>query len=197
MSTNTIELAKFSVLASQTVTSTGATVVAKDVGVHPGSAITGFPPGIKHSLQGNAGIAMAELKELFSQLSLLPTSKDHLTEKNLGGVTLPPGVYKFDSSAELTGTLTLDGTSNPKGLFVFVTGSTLKTASNATVVLKNGAIPENVSWVVGSSATLGTNTKFVGNIMAKISATLTTGTDLVGSVWAIDGAVTLDSNVVG
>jgi hypothetical protein len=109
-----------------------------------------------------------------------------------GAVTLSPGVYCFDSSAQLTGTLTLSS----NGVYVFQMGSTLTTASNSSVVLANGATAANVFWQVGSSDTLGTNTVFVGSIFALISDTVTTGASVNGRIFALTGAVTLDSNAI-
>src|ERR1700728_561628 len=121
-----------------------------------------------------------------------------LTGQNLGGRTLPPGVYFFASSAQLTGALTLNNLGNPNAVFVFQIGSTLTTASASSVIFTNSLPDSNVYWQVGSSATLGTGTAFEGNILALSSITLTTGTTIgCGSALAINGAVTLDSNVIG
>src|SRR5207248_10364506 len=105
-------------------------------------------------------------------------------------VVLPPGVYCFKSSAQLTGQLTLDG----NGVYVFQIGSTLTTATNSSVVLNNGAQCGNVFWQVGSSATLGTGTAFLGNLIAFTSDTVTHGVNVAGRVFARGGAVTLDTN---
>jgi type VI secretion system secreted protein VgrG len=118
-----------------------------------------------------------------------------LTGQDLGGLTLTPGVYKFDSSAQLTGQLTLNLLGDPNSLFVFQIGSTLTTASNSSVITSNGAECCNIYWQVGSSATLGTTTDFLGNILADQSITLTTGADIIdGRALALNGAVTLDDN---
>src|SRR4029077_17131484 len=120
-----------------------------------------------------------------------------LTGQNLGGKTLTPGVYCFASSAQLTGALTLDAQGDANAVFIFKIGSTLTTASASSVVLINGGSPNNVFWQVGSSATLGTTTAFVGNIVALTSITLTTGVVVSGRVLARNGAVTMDTNTVG
>ncbi len=119
-----------------------------------------------------------------------------LTGQDLGGLTLTPGVYCFSSSAQLTGNLTLDAQGNSQALFVFQIGSTLTTATNASVVVINGGQDCNVSWQVGSSATLGTATAFVGNILALTSITLNTTASVSGRVLARNGAVTLDNNAI-
>jgi len=108
----------------------------------------------------------------------------------LGAVTLSPGVYCFNTSAQLAGTLTLNG----GGVYVFKMGTTLTTASNSSVVLAKGATAGNVFWQVGSSATLGTNTAFEGSILANISDTITAGASVTGRVFALTGAVTLSGN---
>jgi len=120
----------------------------------------------------------------------------NLTGQDLGGLTLSPGVYCFSSSAQLTGTLTLDAQGNGNALFVIQIGSTITTASNSSVLLINGGQACNVFWQVGSSATLGTDTAFVGNILALTSITLTTGADVSGRALARNGAVTMDTNNV-
>jgi hypothetical protein len=129
-------------------------------------------------------------------MGLSPTGT--LTGKDLGGMTLTPGVYFFASSAQLTGTLTLNNLGNPNALFVFQIGSTLTTASNSSVIFSNSLADRNVFWQVGSSATLGTTTSFQGNILALTSIPLDTGATIgCGSALARNGAVTLDSNVIG
>jgi len=119
-----------------------------------------------------------------------------LTGQDLGGLTLTPGVYHFDSSAQLTGTLRLDNSTNPNAVFVFQVGSTLTTASSSSVVLTGGP-DDNVFWEIGSSATLGTSTAFEGNILALTSITLNTRASIgCGSALARNGAVTLDTNFI-
>lgn len=155
----------FAVLGGSTVTSTGATVITGDLGVSPGSAITGFPPGTVNGTihAGNALAAQAHSDALIAYNTLLGmTGATDLTGQDLGGLTLTPGTYNFNSSAQLTGTLTLDGQglSNPE--FVIQIGSTLTTASASSILLINGAIYDNIFFQVGSSATLGTETDFSG-----------------------------------
>ena len=115
---------------------------------------------------------------------------------DIGGRTLPPGVYRSASSIGLTGALTLDGHGDPIAVFVFQAGSTLTTASASQVMLVNGARSCNVFWQVGSSATLGTASTFRGNILALTSITVTTGVTIDGRVLARNGAVTLDSDTI-
>ncbi len=121
-------------------------------------------------------------------------STANLTGQNLGGLSLTSGVYTFSSSAQLTGALTLNGQGDPNSLFIFQAGTTLTTASASTVVLIGDAQACNVFWQVGSSATLGTTTNFVGTILALTSVTLNTGANVQGRALARNGAVTLDSN---
>jgi hypothetical protein len=188
----------YSVLAGSAVTNTGPTVLSGDLGISPGTAISGFPPGVALGAthQTDAAAAQAQLDALAAYNALAgyaPTQ--NLTGQDLGGLTLTPGVYKFDSSAGLTGSLTLNLLGNPNSLFIFQIGSTLTTASNSSVITSNGSNCCNVFWQIGSSATLGTNTDFRGNIIALTSITLTTGADIVdGRALALNGAVTLDTN---
>ena len=190
----------FAVLGASTVTNTGPTIITGDLGVSPGTSITGFPPGTVtggsiHAGDATATTAQADAHTAYAALIAEPCGTN-LTGQTLGtspaAVTLSPGVYCFNSSAQLTGTLTLNG----NGVYVFQMGSTLTTASNSSVVLANGATAGNVFWQVGSSATLGTNTVFVGSLLALISDTVTTGTSVAGRVFALTGAVTLDSNAI-
>ena len=197
----------FSVLAGSAVTNTGATVISADagqggnLGLSPGTAVTGFPPGIvtppgtQHVTDAEAAQAQADLTTAYNTAAGLPCDVD-LTGQDLGGMTLTTGVYCFSSSAQLTGTLTLDAQGNPDAVFIFQIGSTLTTASNSSVVLVNGAQACHVFWQVGSSATLGSNTAFSGTVMALASITLVTGADVEGRLLARNGAVTLDTNQI-
>ncbi len=195
-------LVGFGVLAGSTITNTGPSVIAGDIGVSPGAAVVGFPPGtvtppgVIHAADAVALQAQVDLSAAYLNLLSRPTTVD-LTGQNLGGLTLIPGVYNFASSAQLTGLLTLNGLGNPNSVFIFNIGSTLTTASASVVSLINGAQGGNVFWRVGSSATLGTTTSFNGDILAQSSITLNTGTVIdCGAAWARSGAVTLDTNTI-
>ena len=142
-----------------------------------------------------AQAAQAAASNAYKAAAALTPTVD-LTGKDLGGLTLRAGVYKFSSSAQLTGTLTLDGQNNPSAQFVFQIGSTITTASAAKVVLINGAQACHVLWNIGSSATLGTGTSFQGDVLAITSITVTTGVSNVGTLVALGAAVTLDTNKV-
>jgi archaellum component FlaG (FlaF/FlaG flagellin family) len=197
--------ATFAVLGGSTVTNTGTSVINGDLGVTPGSAVTGFPPGIVvppgviHRADAVARQAKSDTVIAYNDLASRARTAT-LTGLNLGGLTLTPGVYFFAGSAQLTGALTLDFQGNPDALFVFQIGSTLTTATNSSVVMINGGGPLQsceVYWKVGSSATLGTTTSFVGNIVALTSISLNTGANIVGGrALARNGAVTLDTNVI-
>jgi len=185
-----------------TVTNTGLSVISGDIGLSPGSSITGFPPGVVtagstiHIDDAVAVQAKTDLTAAYNTLIALPCQTD-LTGTDLGGLTLTPGKYCFSSSAQLTGSLILDGQGNPSSLFVFQMGSTLTTASNSAVLLLNNAMSCNIFWLMGSSATLGTSTSFVGNLLATASITLTTGVSIEnGRALAMIGAVTLDTNTI-
>jgi uncharacterized protein with beta-barrel porin domain len=190
----------FGVLAGSTVTNTGSTVINGNVGVSPGSAITGFPPGIVngtiHAADAVALQAQSDNTIAYNVLAGRPITTN-LTGQDLGGKTLIAGVYGFNTSAQLTGTLTLNGQGNPNSVFIINIGSTLTTASGSSISLINGAQGGNVFFRVGSSATLGTSTSFTGDILALTSITLNTSAKIIcGDALAQNGAVTLDSNTI-
>ena len=189
--------AMFEILASSTVTNTGATAITGQLGVSPGTTATGFPPGTisgaEHLGDATAATAQVDLTSAYNGLVARPFNVD-LTGQDMGGMTLTPGVYKFSSSAAITGTLTLDAQGNSAAVWVFQIGSTLTTASSAAITLVNGAVAGNVFFQVGSSATLGTSTAFKGNILAQTSITLNTGASIVGRALARGGAVTMNDN---
>lgn len=189
----------FAVLGGSEVTNTGPTVITGNLGVNPGTAITGFPPGIVlgtiHGANAVTLQAQSDLTIAYNSLVGLPCDFD-MTGMDLGGRTLTTGIYCFDTSAGLTGTLTLDAEGNPDATFIFQVGSTLTTATGSRVVMINEGNPCNVFWQVGSSATIGTATEFAGNIVALASISLTTGATLVGRALARNGAVTMDTNTI-
>jgi hypothetical protein len=190
--------ASFAVLGGQTVTNTGPTVVTGDLGVSPGTAITGFPPGVVsgtiHAGDAVASQAQAAVVSAYNELAGRTCTAN--VSGDLSGLTLTPGVYCASSSLGLSGTLTLDAQGNPNAVFIFKIGSTLTTASGSNVNLINNAAPCNVFWQVGSSATLGTNSDFAGSILALTSITATTGASIAGRVLARNGSVTLDTSEV-
>lgn len=189
----------FAVLGGSTVTNTGPTIVGGDLGLSPGSAVTGFPPGIvngtQHITDGVALQAQNDAATAFNTLAGLACDFN-LTGQDLGGLTLVPGVYCFATSAQLTGPLVLDALGNASAVFVFQIGTTLTTAGGSTVSVINGGSACNVFWQVGTSATLGTATAFAGNVLASASITATTSANVQGRLLALNGAVTMDSNLV-
>ena len=191
----------FSVLAASTVTSTGGTTVNGDLGLSPGTAVTGFPPGIVngtiHAGDPAAALAQVDLTSAYNDAAGRTVGAIGVAG-NLGGQTLAPGLYKSTSSLEISsGDLTLDALGDPNAIFIFQMASTLTTTSGRQVILSGGAKAANVFWQVGSSATLGTTSVFKGNILAFASITVTTGAAVEGRLLARSGAVTLDSNTVG
>ena len=189
----------FAVLGGSAVTSTGNSVLNGDLGVAPGTAITGFGPGIVNGTT-YAGVpfaahAQADVLTAYNTLAGEMALAD-LTDQDLGGLILAAGAYHFNTSAQLTGILILDAQGDSNARFIFQIGSTLTTATSASVLLINGAQAGNVFWQVGSSATLGTGTAFDGNILADQSITFNYQASLSGRAFAMNGAVTMDDNVI-
>jgi hypothetical protein len=193
--------ASFGVLAGTTVTATGGATVSGNVGVSPGTSITGFPPGTVvngalHSADATAAAAEAALLTAYNDAagrSLAPVT----VAGNLGGQTLTPGLYKSTSSLAISsGNLTLNAQGNPNAVFIFQIASTLITSSGLQVILSGGANSANIFWQVGSSATLGSTSVFDGTIMALTAITLNTGATLNGRALALNGGVSLDNNPI-
>jgi hypothetical protein len=192
----------FAVLGGSTVTNTGTpTVVTGDLGVSPGAAITGFPPGqvvsgSKHSADPTAATAQSDATTAYNDAASRVIPVPVVKNGDIGGQTLTPGIYKASSSLGITGTVTLDGQNQVNPVFIFQIASALTTAPNSSVKLINGAGACNVIWQIGSSATLDTGTTFNGTILALASITLNTGAVLNGRALAQNGAVTMDNNLV-
>lgn len=198
--------AHFAVLGATAATNSGSTMLTNDLGVSPGSSCTGFSApctdgsgtlaGTIHladaaAMQAQANVANAYT---FAETQACTTTFAPITD--IGGMTLTSGVYCFPSSSAVTGTLTLDAQNNPTAVFIFKIGSTLITASESKVVLINRAQPSKVFWQVGSSATLGTTTSFAGSIMALTDITAMTAATSSCGLYALHGAITLDSNII-
>ncbi len=190
----------FAVLGASTVTNTGPTIVQGNLGVSPGSSVTGFPPGVVSgaiftTTNSLAATAQGEANAASINAGQQPCDVT-LTGQDLGGLApLTPKVYCFASTATLTGQLTLDGTGDPNGIFIFKIGTALDATPGSRVVLIN-VNPCNIFWQVGSAATLDTTASFAGNILAGTSITLLTGASSNGGLFALTGAVTLQSNNV-
>ena len=188
----------FAVLAGSTATNTGFTVVTGNLGVSPGLAVTNFPPGIVTGTSYSGGAvplqAQNDVTTAYNDLAGRPCDTD-LTGQDLGlQPPLTAGVYCFTSSAQLTDDLTLDAEGDPAAVFIFQIASTLTTASNARVLMINSGRDCNVFWQVGSSATLGTDTTFVGNILALANIALGTNANISGRALARTAAVNMDDN---
>ncbi|MBL0204749.1 MAG: DUF3494 domain-containing protein [Candidatus Microthrix sp.] len=187
----------YAVLAGSTVTNTGPSVINGDLGLSPGSAVTGFPPGLVNDFQH-----IEDVEALQAKIDLVTAYDDAAgrtpatsVATELGGTTLLPGVYT-GATLGITGTLTLDAGGDAAAVFIIKTDSTLITATDSAVNLINGANPCNVFWQVSSSATLGTRTAFQGTILAFTSISADMGATVEGRLLARNGAVTLDNNVI-
>jgi len=199
---------EFTVLAGSTVTNTGATVISADagiggnLGVSPGSAVTGFPPGVVtppgsiHAGDATAGTAQTAAGAAYTDAAGRTPDVVFTPVHDLVGQTFTAGVYNDPSSLALSGNVTLDGEGNPDAVFIFQAGSTLGTSSSSQVLLTNGAQACNVFWAVGSSATLGADSAFSGTILAQTSATVGDSASIEGRVLAGSGAVTLANDTV-
>ncbi len=190
----------YAVLAGSSITNTGMTNITGDMGLSPGTSVTGFPPGI---LTG--GQHVNDLSATQAKLDLTTTYNNCVGRilnpvtlvGNIGGLTLPPGLYKSTSGLSISsGDLTLDAKGDANAIWIFQIASTLTTSTNRKVILSGGAKAANVFWQVGSSATLGTTSVFKGNIMADQSITMNTGASLEGRAFARVGAVTLNGNTI-
>ena len=192
----------YSVLAGSTVTNTGPSVLVSSIGLSPGSAVTGFPPGSVTTPGtidiSNPAAVTAKGNLTTAYLDSAGRSVTAVVTADLSGLELGPGVYSAGAKAPLalTSTLTLNGGGDNNAVFIFQTDSTLITSSSSVVNLINGANACRVFWQVGSSATLGTNSIFAGSILALTSITATTGAAIEGQLLAQNGAVTLDTNTI-
>ena len=194
----------FAVLAGAGVTNTGPTVITGDLGTSPTASVTGFitvdggpgtVSGTIHQADATAATAKTDLTAAYNDAAGRTTGAVSVSG-DLTGLTLTPGLYKSTSSLLITGAVTLNALGNQNAVFIIQMASTLTTGSGSQVILAGGAKASNIIWQVGSSATLGTNTKFKGTIMAATSITLNTGARIDGRALAQSGAVTLDTNVI-
>jgi hypothetical protein len=190
----------YAVLASSTITSTGATHLTGDLGISPGTSLTGFPPG---TITGTKNVTVPGAPGAEANLTLAYDNAAGRTNcpvtiaGNIGGQTLTPGLYKSTSSLAISsGDLTLSGGGNPNGVFIFQVASAFTTTSGRQVILSNGAQAGNVFWQIGSSATLGTTSVMVGTVMAHDSVSMLTGSVLTGRAMAETGEVSLADSTI-
>ena len=187
----------FAVLAGSEITNTGTTIIDGDVGLYAGSAFTGQDTAIiSGEVHIGDAVAIEAKTDLETAYNDAVSRDENIFDSELGGKTLTSGVYSSETSFQITGTLTLDGENDPDSVFIFQAGSTLTTGAYSRVELINGASCDNVFWQVGSSATLGTNSTFLGSILAYTSITANTGAEIQGRLLAMNGAVTLDNNTI-
>lgn len=193
-SVNLGSAASYALLAASTITSTGLSTANGDLGVSPGTSITGFPPGVftgtKHLGDPASAAAEADAGTAYGQAAGLPCGTV-LSGQDLGGKTLFPGVYCFATSAAINGVLTLDAQGAANAIFVFQIGTTLTVTTNSQVLLVGGARACAVTWQVGSSATLNLGAAFAGNVIAKASVSVLDNVVVQGGLYALSGGVSL------
>jgi hypothetical protein len=186
------------VLGNTTVTCDDLGSIGGDVGVAPGTSITGFPPcgltGALHAGDAYAQSAHNSLATAYGQVAGMICAVSVTTD--LGGQTLQPGVYCSSATQAITGEVFLDALGDPNATFVIQSTTTLLTAAGSRVTLLNGAQSKNVYWAVGSSATLGAGSFIRGNILAFTSITVGSNVTMVGRALAVGGAVTLGTSDV-
>lgn len=188
----------FSILAATTVTNSGGTTIIGDLGLYPGTSVTGFPPGtisgVSHITDAAASIAKTDANDAFICLNSLSSTGS--VGADIGGTTITPGVYSVTSSLAITGTVILDGGGDPDSVFIFKIPTTFIPAANASVSLINSAQAGNVYWIVGSSATLSVNSTTYGNVIALTSIAIETAAKLSGRAIALTGAITIASSYI-
>jgi hypothetical protein len=191
---------QFAILGAATVTNTGTTTIGGDIGVYPGTSITG-QASIVHSGEVHAtdAVAQSAQADLVRAYNILRSQSftSNLSGQNLGNRTLTPGVYRYDSSADLTGILNLDALGDSNAMFIFQIGSALTTASASIINVLNADSTSGIFFQVGSSATLGSGSVFAGNILADQSVSFNTSASLLcGRAFGLHAAVTMDSNTI-
>lgn len=193
-------LSNFAVLAGVSISGSGSNVVTGDLGVSPGTSVTGFPPGTLngsiHAADVAASQAMADLATAYGDAVSRSVGRVTIAG-DLGGLTFTAGLYRSTSSlAILSGDLILDAKGDANAVFIFQMASTLTTGAGRQIILNGGAKAYNVYWLVGTSATLGSGSAFKGSILADQSITLNTGATVNGRLLARFGSVTLQSNTI-
>lgn len=188
----------YGVLAGSAISNTGPTIINGDLGLSPGTSVTGFPPGtvngVQHVADAPAANAKADLKIAFDDAAARGPA--NAVTGDLGGRLLKAGVYRSASTLGLTGELTLDAEGDPNAVFIIQAGSSLTTATASRVTLVNGAQPCNVVWSVGSSATLGASTAFSGTVLAQTSITMDDAVVVQGRALARTGAITMINDTI-
>jgi len=172
-------------------------MVTGDIGVSPGTAVTGFPPGVQNgSMRDGDPVAAQAQTDLGTAIGIASgRSNPVLLPVEIGGDTYTPGLYMSGAALGITaGNLTLDAKGDPNAVFIFQIGSTLTTSASNQIILAGGAKPANIFWQVGSSATLGGGSVFQGNLLAAVSITVNSGATVDGRLLAQGGAVTLVDN---
>jgi hypothetical protein len=188
----------YALLAASTITNVGASVITGNLGLYPGTSVTGFPPGIITGRRDvtNTSAHAAQTAALAAYIDLqgrTPATTQGPGNIDIGGTSVAPGVHAYTSSLAITGTVTLNGTSS--SVWIFQVGSTLTANAGSVVLLTGGALAKNVFWQVGSSATLDATSTFAGTVIAQASVSLAgaAGTNVAGQLMALTGAVTISN----
>jgi hypothetical protein len=187
----------FGVLAGQSVSNSGASMVSADLGVWPGNTLTGAPgvSGTTHLGDPTAQSAQGALTAAYNDAA--GRAAGSTLNGDLGGMTLAPGVYKATSSMEITSAdVTLDAGGNSNAVYIFQIASSFTVGVGRQVILSGGADSSRIFWQVGSSATLNSNSNVSGNILALTTISMGTGATLNGRALARNASVTLLTNNV-
>jgi len=194
-------ITNFVILAGASITSTNATIITGNLGLCPGTSISGFPPAIL-----NGTLHVNDLIAIQAKLDLISVYNDLMGRKstdivtlsgNIGGLTLTPGLYKSTSTLAISsGDLTFDAKGDTNAIFIIQIASSLTTTSGRKVILTDGAVASNIYWQIGSSATFGTTSVFKGTIIALQSITFNTGATLNGRALVRNGSITMIGNTI-
>lgn len=189
----------FGVIAAAAITNVGASNLNGDIGVFPGTAITGIETIFTDTATAQivrAGADPAQAGLILANAEITNQGSRTQIAAELGEQIVCPGIYNSDAAYGLTGNLYLDGNSNPESVFIFVTPAALTSAAASKIILINGAQAKNVFWQIGAAATLGASSFFKGTILAQAAITVGAGVHVHGRLFSMGAAITLDSDCI-